>query len=126
MGLYGINCPDCGKPHTWFSGNADQRCEDCIKADYTEVVTFCHHCKAFNPSFVTECRECGEKVGVTLPKSIPIRSVTDEYLEMLNKWVLAWDEHEKTKFTADGSHFRADVKIKELHVETKNLIKGKL
>ena len=31
MGLYEIDCPQCGKVHMWFSGNMDQRCEVCIK-----------------------------------------------------------------------------------------------
>jgi len=29
MGLYRINCPSCGQPHTWFSGSMDQRCQEC-------------------------------------------------------------------------------------------------
>lgn len=29
MGLYTITCPICAKQHSWFSGNADQRCLDC-------------------------------------------------------------------------------------------------
>lgn len=29
MGLYPINCPQCGAVHQWFSGNLDQRCSDC-------------------------------------------------------------------------------------------------
>ena len=29
MGLYAIDCPQCGKPHQWFSGNSDQRCSEC-------------------------------------------------------------------------------------------------
>jgi ribosomal protein S27E len=31
MGLYPINCPECGTAHNWFSGNQDQRCANCIK-----------------------------------------------------------------------------------------------
>lgn len=30
MGLYIIDCPACNKSHQWFSGNADQRCSECI------------------------------------------------------------------------------------------------
>lgn len=29
MGLYPITCPTCTKPFMWFSGNLDQRCQDC-------------------------------------------------------------------------------------------------
>lgn len=29
MGLYPIDCPACGKPHIWFSGTLDQRCDSC-------------------------------------------------------------------------------------------------
>lgn len=29
MGLHFIGCPLCGSPHYWFSGNLDQRCENC-------------------------------------------------------------------------------------------------
>jgi hypothetical protein len=32
MGLYAIDCPSCGKPFMWFSGNLpEQRCDACIK-----------------------------------------------------------------------------------------------
>lgn len=31
MGLYPIDCPNCHKPHLWFSGNLDTRCPDCVK-----------------------------------------------------------------------------------------------
>jgi HAD domain in Swiss Army Knife RNA repair proteins len=34
MGLYAIDCPVCGKPFMWFSGNMSttgQLCEDCVK-----------------------------------------------------------------------------------------------
>lgn len=31
MGLYAIDCPQCDKPHMWFSGNKDQRCASCVK-----------------------------------------------------------------------------------------------
>jgi hypothetical protein len=32
MGLYAIDCPICGKPFMWFSGNTgDQRCGECKK-----------------------------------------------------------------------------------------------
>lgn len=30
MGLLTIECPKCGKPHQWFTGNLDQRCRKCI------------------------------------------------------------------------------------------------
>lgn len=33
MGLYPINCRECGHAFLWFSGNLDQRCGDCRKAD---------------------------------------------------------------------------------------------
>lgn len=29
MGLYAIDCPVCKKGHLWFSGNLDQRCQEC-------------------------------------------------------------------------------------------------
>ena len=29
MGLYPIECPECGQPYMWFSGNLDQSCEAC-------------------------------------------------------------------------------------------------
>lgn len=29
MGLYPIDCPECKKPHMWFSSNHDQRCSEC-------------------------------------------------------------------------------------------------
>ena len=29
MGLYAIDCPQCKKPYMWFSGNMDQRCDNC-------------------------------------------------------------------------------------------------
>ena len=32
MGLYAIDCPQCGLPHMWFSGNLDQRCAICRDA----------------------------------------------------------------------------------------------
>lgn len=31
MGLYPVNCPSCNVVHMWFSGNLDQRCEECKK-----------------------------------------------------------------------------------------------
>jgi hypothetical protein len=30
MGLIPVACPDCNKQHLWFTGNPDQRCEDCV------------------------------------------------------------------------------------------------
>ena len=30
MGIYIIHCPNCQAPHSWFSGNKDQRCWTCI------------------------------------------------------------------------------------------------
>ena len=31
MGTYVINCPECKKPHLWWSGNMpDQRCSKCF------------------------------------------------------------------------------------------------
>ena len=33
MGLYWIPCRKCEKTFYWFSGNMDQRCPDCIKAE---------------------------------------------------------------------------------------------
>lgn len=36
MGLYQVNCSQCGKSFAWFSGNAsDQRCNDCSKKGKT-------------------------------------------------------------------------------------------
>lgn len=35
MGLIQIICPKCNETHLWFSGNADQRCEICVKASLT-------------------------------------------------------------------------------------------
>jgi len=33
MGLYAIDCPECKKPFTWFSGNQpNQLCEECNRA----------------------------------------------------------------------------------------------
>lgn len=29
MGLYPIDCSQCGKPFMWFSGNLDQHCSEC-------------------------------------------------------------------------------------------------
>src|SRR5271157_5246431 len=29
MGLYTISCPICKQAHTWWSGNIDQRCNNC-------------------------------------------------------------------------------------------------
>lgn len=31
MGLYSVHCPSCSRVHVWFSGNMDQRCEECKK-----------------------------------------------------------------------------------------------
>jgi hypothetical protein len=39
MGLYGINCIQCGFPFVWFSGTMDQRCENCRKGN-EEVKNF--------------------------------------------------------------------------------------
>lgn len=33
MGLYAVDCPQCLKPFLWFSGNSDQRCDDCKEMD---------------------------------------------------------------------------------------------
>jgi hypothetical protein len=33
MGLYLIECPECGQPYMWFSGNPDQNCEACRKGE---------------------------------------------------------------------------------------------
>lgn len=30
MGLYTIDCPECGEVLQWFSGNIDQRCSKCM------------------------------------------------------------------------------------------------
>lgn len=40
MGLYPIDCPECGKAHMWFSGNLDQRCHEC-KTTYTPKCPIC-------------------------------------------------------------------------------------
>lgn len=38
MGLYAIDCPQCLKPFMWFSGNRDQRCDDCRHAEAAQKV----------------------------------------------------------------------------------------
>jgi len=32
MALLEAICPECQKPHLWFSGSPDQRCRECITA----------------------------------------------------------------------------------------------
>jgi hypothetical protein len=39
MGLYNVNCPQCTKPHLWFSGNTDQRCIDCLAKHFDSRLT---------------------------------------------------------------------------------------
>ena len=35
MGLYTINCPECKKLYSWFSGDVDQRCDECKKLKWS-------------------------------------------------------------------------------------------
>jgi len=41
MGVYAIDCPNCGKRHNWFSASTDQRCSECIaeRATWNVLVT---------------------------------------------------------------------------------------
>lgn len=38
MGLYPIECSVCEKVFMWFSGNLDQRCQNCQKNNVTEEI----------------------------------------------------------------------------------------
>lgn len=40
MGLYTVECPECGQIHMWFSGENDQRCQDCKNKENKEPYQF--------------------------------------------------------------------------------------
>lgn len=70
MGLYPIDCPNCHKPHLWFSGNLDTRCPDCVKKAEEEfldqmdrklnkTLLACGHL----PCTLGHCRGCEQHCG---------------------------------------------------------------
>ena len=47
MGLFPMDCKQCGKPFMWFSVNMDQRCWDCQQQ---------------KPVYKRKCEKCGHLV----------------------------------------------------------------
>lgn len=43
MGLIVIICPSCNKPHLWFTGSNDQRCEECRKKKSMRDLAYYEH-----------------------------------------------------------------------------------
>lgn len=55
MGLYPISCTGCGKGFLWFSGNLDQRCDECRN-------------KPLNGEpYESKCSECGKVIKTAKP-----------------------------------------------------------
>ena len=52
MGLFAMDCQQCGRPFMWFSGNMDQRCSECQK---------------LHPIYKRKCETCGHLVWSNTP-----------------------------------------------------------
>jgi hypothetical protein len=94
MGLYPMDCPQCGKGHLWFSGNLDQRCGDCQGALTTPFKEKQYKVTAILPPPVKE--EPEELIDVNLSRAMALRDKYGLLHLSVNEVAKIWEDYSDT------------------------------